>query len=229
MSSLTSPGDPMNLLFSHQGRYRLPAETLRDNALFVSGLLELGEVGGGSIKPYQPEGYYRHLNFPTRKYSHTTGKGQYRRGVYMHWQRMFLHPMLKAMDAPSREECTAQRPKSNTPTAALVLLNDPTFVEAAMAFAERILREAPGGEAGRMQFAYRTALSRDPSPGELQTLSGLLVSAREYYSGNPAAPGQFIGKTNHTQAPGDLPPVELAAWAMVSRAILNLSETNTRN
>ena len=143
-SSVASTGlrqrDPYNQLTARQSRYRLPAEMVRDNALAISGLLVLDQ-GGLPAKPYQPEGYYRHLNFPTRKYVAHLDERQWRRGLYVHWQRQFLHPMMKAMDAPSREECTAQRPRSNTPTAALVLLNDPTFVEAARAFAARILTE----------------------------------------------------------------------------------------
>ena len=141
-SSLSTPElrarDPHNQLVARQSRYRLPAEMIRDNALAISGLLVL-EDGGPSIKPYQPVGYYRHLNFPKRKYVSDTSDQQWRRGVYVHWQRQFLHPMMKAMDAPSREECTAQRPRSNTPNAALALLNDPTFIEAARMFAAHLL------------------------------------------------------------------------------------------
>ncbi len=131
-SSVASPAlrekDPDNRLYARQSSFRLPAESVRDNALAISGLLAL-EVGGESMKPYQPAGYYRHLNFPKRKYVSDKDAKQYRRGVYVHWQRQYLHPMLKAFDAPTREECTAQRPRSNTPLAALVLLNDPTFIE----------------------------------------------------------------------------------------------------
>ena len=148
---------------------------IRDNALVVSGLL-VDELGGASVKPYQPVGYYRHLNFPQRKYSHHADTRQWRRGVYVHWQRQFLHPMLKAFDAPSREECTAERPRSNTPTAALVLLNDPTFVEAARVFAERIVRKGGTDMASRLKFAYREALSREPTPAEMDVLSQLLAA-----------------------------------------------------
>ena len=119
----------------------MPAEFVRDNALAVSGLL-VREVGGASVKPYQPDGYYRHLNFPKRTYQQHNDERQWRRGLYVHWQRQYLHPMLKAFDAPSREECTAKRPRSNTPLASLVLLNDPTFVEAARKFAERVLLQS---------------------------------------------------------------------------------------
>ena len=108
--------DPANALVDRQSRYRLPAELIRDNALATSGLL-IEKVGGESAKPYQPEGYYRHLNFPPRKYEQDNNAQQWRRGLYVHWQRMFLHPMMKALDAPTREECTAERPRSTFSTA----------------------------------------------------------------------------------------------------------------
>lgn len=116
--------DPDNLLFARQNIRRLDAEMIRDNALTLSSLL-VKKIGGDSVRPYQPPGYYAHLNFPKRTYQPSTGSDQYRRGLYTHWQRQFLHPAMKAFDAPSRETCAAQRPTSNTPMAALVLLNDP--------------------------------------------------------------------------------------------------------
>lgn len=133
--ALNNPG---NRLLASQNRFRLPAEMIRDQALMLAGLLVL-EDGGKSSRPYQPADYYRHLNFPVRTYSHDLDSNQYRRGVFVHWQRQFLHPMLRAFDAPSREECTARRPTSNTPLAALALMNDPTFIEAARGFASRLL------------------------------------------------------------------------------------------
>ncbi|MFG0255298.1 MAG: PSD1 and planctomycete cytochrome C domain-containing protein, partial [Rhodopirellula sp. JB053] len=129
--------DPYNDLFARQGRFRIDAEYVRDTALAVSGLL-VEKVGGPSVRPYQPEGYYAQLNFPNRKYPADNNDSQYRRGVYTHWQRTFLHPMLKAFDAPSREECTAQRARSSTPLQSLTLLNDPSFVEAARVYATRV-------------------------------------------------------------------------------------------
>ncbi|HBU37010.1 MAG TPA: hypothetical protein DEB70_04305, partial [Planctomycetaceae bacterium] len=116
--------DPENRLLARQGRWRYHAEGVRDAALSISGLLE-EKLGGASVHPYQPAGYYRHLNFPKRTYSQDNDQRQWRRGLYVHWQRMFLHPQLAAFDAPNREECTAVRMRSNTPKAALVLLNDP--------------------------------------------------------------------------------------------------------
>src|ERR1019366_723848 len=132
--------DPYNRLVARQARFRLDAEAVRDNALAVSGLLTL-KVGGPSVKPYQPAGYWEYLNFPTRTYAADRGDDQYRRGVYTYWQRSFPHPSLTAFDAPSREECTAERTRSNTPQQALVLLNDPTYVEAARVLAAKILRD----------------------------------------------------------------------------------------
>jgi mono/diheme cytochrome c family protein len=114
--------DPQNRLFARQSRWRLDAEFVRDNGLKVSGLL-VDRIGGPSVKPYQPDGYWEFLNFPKRTWSNSMGRDQYRRGLYTHWQRTFLHPSLLAFDAPSREECTASRMTSNTPKSSLALLN----------------------------------------------------------------------------------------------------------
>ena len=141
-TSILREQDPYNELVARQSRFRLPAEMIRDNALAISGLL-VPDIGGDSVKPYQPSGYYHHLNFPPRKYQQHSDERIYRRSVYIHWQRQFLHPMLKAFDAPSREECTAERPQSNTPVAALNLLNDPTFVEAARVSRRARLQGSP--------------------------------------------------------------------------------------
>src|SRR5262249_26979879 len=129
--------DRYNLLLARQARFRLDAEVVRDNALAVSGLL-VRRVGGKSVKPYQPPGYWAHLNFPVREWQNDSGESLYRRGLYTYWCRTFLHPSLLAFDAPSREECTVERARSNTPQQALVLLNDPSYVEAARVLAERI-------------------------------------------------------------------------------------------
>jgi hypothetical protein len=179
------------------------------------------------VKPYQPEGYYRHLNFPTRTYEHHADDRQWRRGVYVHWQRQYLHPMLKAFDAPSREECTAERPKSNTPLAALTLLNDPTFVEAARVFAERIVESEGPTDSDRLAFAYQSAVSRNPDQLEEELLLKLLKKNREHYRDHPQDAASLL-KTGQAAAP-DPKEGEIASWTSVARAILNLSETNTRN
>ncbi|HSG34282.1 MAG TPA: DUF1553 domain-containing protein, partial [Sphingomonadaceae bacterium] len=124
--------DPKNRLLARQSPVRLSAEIVRDNALQISGLLNT-EWAGPAAKPYQPEGYYANLNFPKREYQADADASQYRRGVYVHWQRTFLHPMLTAFDAGGRDECIVKRDMSNTPLQALNLLNDPTHVEAARA------------------------------------------------------------------------------------------------
>ncbi|NOY42287.1 MAG: DUF1549 domain-containing protein [Planctomycetes bacterium] len=219
--------DPYNRLFARQARYRLPAEMVRDNALAISGLLVL-DYGGASARPYQPAGYYRHLNFPTRKYEMHSDTRQWRRGVYVHWQRQFLHPMLKAFDAPSREECTAQRPQSNTPLAALTLLNDPTFVESARVFAEKILREGGDSTPSRLSYAFRAAVSRQPDEFEAKAITELLASAQKQYQNNADAANELVG-VGLTPANSELDHAECAAWTAVARAILNLSETITRN
>lgn len=222
-SSLDSPElrerDPLNRLYARQSRFRLPAEVIRDNALAIGGLLDL-ERDGASARPYQPDGYYRHLNFPARTYKPDADDRQWRRGVYMHWQRQFLHPMLKAFDAPSREECTAERPRSNTPLAALTLLNDPTFVEAARAFAERILKQGGGSEAERLDFAWRLAVSRPPDAVERDISQQLLAEARNEGG---------IAEGGLRPIDESLDPTDLAAWTTVARALLNLNETVTRN
>jgi hypothetical protein len=218
--------DPASRFVARQSRHRLPA-LIRDNALAISGQL-VSKLGGRSARPYQPAGYYQHLNFPKREYQHDLDENQYRRGVYMHWQRIYLHPMLKAFDAPSREECTAERPVSNTPTAALVLLNDPTFVEAARAFAARMVREGGPSVDDRIRWAWREALSRHPSELELGMLRSLYDRDREEYRANAEAAIQLL-TIGLAAPPADMAPEELAAWTSVARAILNLNETITRN
>ncbi|HJT32226.1 MAG TPA: DUF1553 domain-containing protein, partial [Pirellulales bacterium] len=219
------PRDPGNQWLARQNRFRLDAEMVRDNALFVSGLLS-EKIGGPSVKPYQPAGYWMHLNFPTREWSHDHGENQYRRGLYTWWQRTFLHPSLLAFDATSREECTVERPRSNTPLQALVLLNDPTYVEAARALAARVVREAPSGAGERMAFAWRQVLGRAPTADEARVLTGLYEKNRQSYAADPAAAGESL-KNGEAPVPS-ADAIELAAWTAVCRAILNLHETVTR-
>ncbi len=221
--------DPYNRLVARQSRYRVEAELVRDAALFISGLL-VEEIGGRSVKPYQPAGYWKHLNFPKRKWQHDKGSSQYRRGVYTHWQRTFLHPSLLAFDAPSREECTAERMVSNTPQAALALLNDPTYVEAARAFAQNIV--FLGGESvdEKLDWAFRQALSRRPSADERAILRNLLEAHRKQYLADSKAADALlgVGLSGRPEGSGGQ-KAELAAWTSISRVILNLSETITRN
>lgn len=221
--------DPENELFARQGRYRMDAEMIRDNALATSGLLSL-KMGGASAKPYQPAGYWAHLNFPKRVYKEDSGENLYRRGVYTYWCRTFLHPSLVAFDAPSREECTVERPRSNTPLQALVLLNDPIYVEAARVFAARIVEEGGATTDERLRFAFRTMLNRDPSTEELQLLGRLYEQHLDDYQQDEAAAAELLSVgESPLEVPEGSSVAELAAWTSVARAILNLSETITRS
>lgn len=218
--------DPLNRELTHQTRFRLDAEFVRDNALAISGLL-VARVGGPSVKPYQPGGYWENLNFPTREWQSDNGDAQYRRGLYTWWQRSYLHPSLLAFDSPSREECVAERNRSNIPQQALVLLNDPTYVEAARVFAVRILRECAGDTAQRITWAMRQALGRAPREDEMKVLGGLLERHTALFT-NASNDASALLKTGIAPGPEDVNAGELAAWTSVARAILNLHETVTR-
>ena len=218
--------DPYNRLHGRQPMLRLDAEFIRDNALAVSGLLNL-EMGGPGVKPYQPQGYYAELNFPKRVYKPDLNADQFRRGVYTHWQRTFLHPSLMAFDAPSREECTADRTVSNTPLQSLALLNDPTYVEAARAFGARILQSSAGQDAARLEFAFQQAFSRDPLEEERRTLLEFLERQRRQFRADPDGAEKLLS-VGIWEAPASLDRVELAAWTSVARALFNKHEFITR-
>ncbi len=218
--------DPYNQLLARQGRFRLDAEFVRDNALAISGLL-VPKIGGPSVKPYQPAGYWRYLNFPPREWANDKGESQYRRGLYTHWQRTFLQPSLLAFDASTREECTVERPRSNTPQQALVLLNDPTYVESSRVFAERIYRSSKTTPE-RIHRAFRLALQRDAGADEVAILTKLYEQHRTHYEANVKDAQAILG-VGYASAAKDITPAELAAWTSVARAILNLHETITRN
>jgi hypothetical protein len=230
-SSLVTPElrekDPTNNWFARQERFRLDAELVRDNALAVSGLLSR-KIGGPSVKPYQPAGYWQYLNFPTREWQNDHGEDLYRRGLYTYWQRTFLHPSLLAFDASSREECTASRPRSNTPQQALVLLNDPTYVEAARALAGRVLKESSGDVQARLEFLFRQVLCRSPRPQEIEVLSRLYDKHLREYQEDESAATQLLS-VGESKNPDGLSAAELAAWTSVCRVVLNLHETITRN
>ena len=219
--------DPYNREFSAQGRWRLDAELVRDNALAIAGLL-VPKIGGPSVKPYQPEGYWENLNFPTRTWEASAGEGLYRRGLYTWWQRSYLHPSLVAFDAPSREECVAERTRSNIPQQALALLNDPTYVEASRVFAARIIKEGGHEPEARIRWAWREALDRVPRPDESDTTRALVAKhLAEYRSDAKAA--EAVLKVGAAPIPEGSDLAELAAWTSVARVILNLHETITRN
>jgi len=217
--------DPFNKLFARQAKQRLDAEMIRDNALFVSGLL-VDKIGGSSAKPYQPAGYWAQLNFPKRTYQHDQNEDQYRRGLYTHWQRTFLHPSLLAFDAPAREECTAKRERSNTPLQALVLLNDPTYVESARVFAAEIVQQSETFEK-RLDYAYGKCLSRVPTQFEINALRELYQSDFEKFSQEDSKDLSFLKTGLAPEQKVENQP-EIAAWTSLTRVLLNLHETITR-
>lgn len=219
--------DPENRDLARQGRWRIEAEMVRDSALQVSGLL-VPRIGGPSVRPYQPDGYWENLNFPQRGYDASSGGDQYRRGLYTWWQRSYVHPSMLAFDAATREECAAERNRSNIPQQALVLLNDPSYVEAARSFAARILREGSGDDTSRLTWAWRQALARAPLDSELSALRRLLETQRTAFAKDPEAAAQFT-QTGKAPTPAGLDPVQWAAWTDVARALLNLHETITRS
>lgn len=219
--------DPDNRWLARQGRFRLDAEFVRDNALAISGLLS-SKIGGPSVKPYQPAGYWAYLNFPVRDWIADHGENEYRRGLYTWWQRTFLHPSLKAFDAPTREECTAMRTRSNTPLQSLVLLNDPTYVEAARVFAVGIMKQGGSTAAQRVDWAFRRALSRSATPEESQILVALYDKHHKQYKADTTAAKKLLG-VGDAPAPAGVDPADLAAWTSVARVILNLHETITRS
>jgi len=205
--------DPLNRLLARQSARRLEAEFVRDNALASSGLLT-EDIGGPSASPYQPPGYYEQLNFPLRDYIADRDDRQYRRGLYMHWQRTFLHPMLANFDAPSREECTVSRLVSNTPQQALTLLNDPSFVEASRALGVLVRGGGPT-DTERVERLFWRVLQRAPRPRERDSLLAFLATQREAFRQRPEDAAKFGA-------------VEAAAWASTARVVLNLHETVTR-
>jgi hypothetical protein len=218
--------DPYNRLFARQSRFRLDAELVRDSALAISGLLS-DRTGGPGVHPYQPTGYWAYLNFPPREWDDDVGEDQYRRGLYTWLQRTFPQPSLLAFDLPSREECVTERTRSNVPQQALVLLNDPTYVEAARVFAERILRGGGPTFQARLRWAYARALARPPKPEEARIFYALFRKHRAEYRATPRAARQIVSAGASPPAKG-LDVAELAAWTSVARTLLNLPEVITR-
>ncbi len=218
--------DPENRLLSRQNRMRVDAENVRDVALAVSGLLK-ERFGGPSVRPYQPEGYLAALYYPKRDYSESRGDDLYRRGLYTFWQRTFPNPTMATFDAPSREECTVNRSNSNTPLQALTLLNDPTFVEAARVMAQQALSAGPSFDA-QLTWSFRRALGRAPLAEERKVLTDLYRKGLAEFRARPQEAKKLLSiGASAPAAKSD--PAQLAGLTLITRAILNLHETITRN
>lgn len=216
--------DPDNRLLSRFPRNRLSAEMIRDQALFASGLL-VEHQGGPSVKPYQPPGLWDELS-GTGDYTPDTGDKLYRRSLYTFWKRTVAPPTLAAFDAAGRETCWVRETRTNTPIQALTLLNDVTFVEAARAMAQHVIRAAKSPEE-RLTWAFRRVLARAPTEKELSVLRRGLERQLADYRKDPVTAKKLL-KVGESPADGKLDPVELAAYAEICRLILNLDEAITR-
>jgi hypothetical protein len=216
--------DPDNRLLARGPSFRLPAETIRDQALAASDLLTR-EVGGPSVMPYQPTGIWEDLNAPeshAEVYRQSTGAALYRKSMYTYWRRAAMHPAMAVFDAPSRDVCSVLRPTTNTPLQALALLHDPTYIEAA-----RMLAELALGEDQPIISAMRRTLTREPTEREMGLLSGLARARLAYYKSKPEAAEKLLG-VGESPVDVKLDRAQLAALTDVCLAIFNLSETVTR-
>ena len=222
--------DPENRFLARGPRMRLPAETVRDNALAVSGLLN-NDIGGPSVFPYQPNGLWDELafgdGFSAQSFTPSTGKDLYRRSMYTFWKRTVPPPQLVTFDAPDREKCTARRAVTNTPLQALVLMNDPTYIEAARLLAQRTMIEGGKDVQSRISFAFRLATSRLPNAKERQILHVLFNQQMSRYRGDKKAATDLLA-VGESKCDASLNPSELAAWTILTSAILNLDETISR-
>jgi hypothetical protein len=217
--------DRHNRLLARMPRYRLSAEELRDSALAIAGLLN-PKIGGPSFMPYQPPDFYKNKN-EEWPWTASQGDEQYRRGMYAFWRRTALHPMFAILDAPNREDCTAIRPRTNTPLQALVTLNDPSFVEAARVLAQRVLTQGPKDLDGRLTFAFRAATCRLPSDAELKVLHHRYQLQHARFQGDADAVSKLISAGQYPRD-ASLNETELAAWTAVANMLLNLDEVLTR-
>jgi hypothetical protein len=222
--------DPENRLLARGPRFRLPAELIRDNALAASGLLD-DRIGGPSVYPYQPKGLWEEMAFgqgySAQSYTESTGRDLYRRTMYSLWKRTVPPPALMTFDAPDREKCTARRSVTNTPLQALVLMNDPTYVEAARFLAVRMMTQGGKTAAGRINFGFRLATGRIADPQErLVLLEAVQEALSDYrhHSGEATA----LLTVGESKSDPHFDPKELAAWTTVASIILNLDETITK-
>jgi hypothetical protein len=217
--------DPDNRLLARGPRFRLDAEAVRDNALSIAGLLSL-KLGGRPVRPPQPDGLWVKVGGERYEYAVSPGEDKYRRGLYVVWKRAAPYPSFMAFDAPARFACRVNRPRTNTPLQALTLLNDPVYVEAALAFARRVVTEMPKATTEeRIAHAFRLAVSRTPDKREVGLLKDLYAAERQAMARDPAAAKKLVARF---AAPKDAPPAEFAAWYAVCAAILNLDETITK-
>ena len=215
--------DPDNRLLARAPRFRHSAEEIRDTALAVSGLLNR-KIGGPSVKPYQPDGYLSSIG---KKWKVAQGESLYRRGLYTFWRRTMLYPSFQIFDAPSREFCSVDRPRTNTPLQALVTLNDPTFVEAARVLGEK-LAGTKGNVETRLRTAFRNILARAPSAAEIALLKLTHNEQLEHFRTDAKEGSAPLAKAGASPSAEGVDTAEAAAWTVVAQILLNLDETLTR-
>jgi hypothetical protein len=233
-SSKTAPEmtaqDPLNRLLARGPRFRLDAEVVRDSALAASGLL-VEKVGGPSVSPYQPKGIWEEVaygaGFTAQVFEQGAGEELYRRSMYTFWKRQSPPPSMMVFDAPNREICTARRARTNTPLQALALLNDPQFVEAARAMAERVIMEAGPTPHERIVYAHKLATAREPNAQELDILLAFYEEQLDEYRSNTEGAEQYV-QVGDSEPAANIDPVDLATWSSVTSMILNLDETITK-
>jgi hypothetical protein len=222
--------DPANRLYARGPRMRLDAEQVRDNALFVSGLINL-KMGGPGVKPYQPPNIWEPVGYSdsnTRFYLQDRGPALYRRSLYVFLKRTAPPPFMSNFDGPNREQVCTVRERSNTPLQALQLMNDTQHFEAARALAELALEEGGSTDESRIGWLYRTVLSRRPVKDELELVNKVLDRQRELYRADPNAAKKAI-HVGESQPKLIAAADESAAWTMIANLILNLDETICRN
>ena len=219
--------DPENRLLARGPRFRMTAEMLRDNALAISGLL-VEKIGGPPVKPYQPAGLWKDVTYDSgSEYRQDKGGSLYRRSLYSFWKRQSPSPNMLVFDATTRETCTVQRSRTNTPLQALVLMNDPTFVEASRRLAERTMKLPDADSINQIQFAFRSATARLPSADEVMILLDIFDAQKAAFLQNRNAATKLLS-VGDSKRDGSLDIAELAAWTTVASMILSLDETLTR-
>ena len=218
--------DPANRLLARSSRFRIPAETVRDQALALSGLLN-AKTGGPSVKPYQPDGLWKELSMQDMDYARAYGADLYRRSLYTFWKRTVAPPMLANFDAANREACVVRESRTNTPLQALNLMNDVQFVEAARFLGQRMLLEGGAMPEERLRFGFRLVTSRAPSAEELELLRSNLAFHRDYFAGDSKRAETFLAQGD-APADGKLDKRELASYAALGSLLLNLDEAVTK-
>ncbi len=221
--------DPENLLLARGARFRLDAEMIRDSVLFSSGLL-VEKFGGKSVKPPQPEGIWEAVAFQgsnTREFRADQGDALFRRSLYTFWKRTSPPPVMLTFDAPSRENCTVRRARTNTPLQALALMNDKQYVEASRQLAERMLSHQETSDAARLAFGFGLVTARQPTAKEAEVLGKVLAKQRERYTADKPAAEKLLA---YAAAPANpaFSPSEHAAWTMMANLLFNLDEAITK-